>query len=239
MRKRTGTQFNCFSPPVMIATIIIELTLAIYTVMRYKFNTVGRLIVFTLIGLAGFQLAEYNVCDGLAGQNEFWSRLGFAFITVLPPLGVHLVHVLAKRPAGNIVRVAYATMVAYISIYLFLPGVFDSQICQGNYVIFHIGPAGLGGSYWLYYFGWMLTGIVLGMRWMSVLRGKSKAVRQQIKTIQALIIGWLVFVIPTAIINVIDPTTMDGIPSIMCGFAIIYALILGLYILPKAGQQKA
>lgn len=239
MRKRTGTQFNCFSPPVMIATIIIELSLVLYTVMRYKLNALGRLVVLTLVCLAGFQIAEYNVCEGLAGQNEFWSRLGFAFITVLPPLGVHMVHVLAKKPARKLVMAAYATMAAYISIYLFLPGVFDSQVCQGNYVIFHIGPAGLGGSYWLYYFGWMLTGITLGLRWLSALKGKSEAVRQQARTIQALIVGWLVFVVPTAVINILDPTTMDGIPSLMCGFAVIYALILGLYILPLAGRKKA
>jgi hypothetical protein len=68
MRKQKGIILNCFSPPVMFATMAIETVLAIYTLVRYKMNTIGRLSVATLIALATFQLAEYFVCTGSSSQ---------------------------------------------------------------------------------------------------------------------------------------------------------------------------
>lgn len=237
MRKRTVTQFNCFSPPVMIATIIIELTAALYTAFRYKLNSVGRLVTLTLIFLATFQLAEFNVCTGHLGSASLWSRLGFAAITVLPPLGVHLMYVLAGRPERKLIAIAYTTMAAYIAIYLLLPNAFVSHHCTGNYVIFHLRE-NLGGTFWVYYFGWLLTGIYQGVKWIGDIKAAGKKAQQQINNMQALMIGWMIFIVPTAIANIAKPETVQAIPSIMCGFAVLFALILVFYILPNAGTKK-
>ena len=64
MDKFRKPKLYCFSPPVMIATFVIEVSLAIYTLWRYKLNPVTRLTVALLVCLAIFQLAEYNVCEG-------------------------------------------------------------------------------------------------------------------------------------------------------------------------------
>jgi len=53
-----------------------------------------------------------------------------------------------------------------------------------------------------------------------------------------LVLGYLVFLIPTALANSVKPETRRGIPSIMCGFAVLYAIILALYILPKVGARR-
>src|SRR5664279_5279073 len=99
MKVRSGTKLNCFSPPVMIGTMVIESFLAMYTVWRYKMTTVTRLITTMLLCLATFQLAEYSVCTGLGGLHaQDWSRLGFVAIAALPPLGLHTLHVLADKP---------------------------------------------------------------------------------------------------------------------------------------------
>ncbi len=237
MRERQGIQFNCFSPPVMIATIVIEVSLALYTLWRYKMSPTIRLVIITLLALATFQLAEYFVCTNSIGHPIGWSRFGFAAITLLPPLGLHLMHRLADKPVRRLVSTAYFTTACFVLFFLLFPNVFDSYQCTGNYVIFRL-RAHAGGLYWLYYFGWIITSVVLGVRWGNQLSKLGKKAHRQLQAVQALIIGWFIFIVPTAIANVVNPASRQGIPSIMCGFAVLLALILGLYIVPRISELK-
>lgn len=219
----------------MIATMVIEVVLAIYTVWRYKMTDLARLVVVTLVALAGFQLAEYMVCTGHGFPGEQWSRIGFVLITLLPPLGIHILHVLAGKPGRKLVAAAYATMAAFILFFLAYRTAFAGHECTGNYVIFQLGRQ-VGGAYSVYYFGWLLSGIGLGLRWADQLKARGAKARDQLHSVQALVIGYLVFLVPTALANVVSPSTRSGIPSIMCGFAVLFALILALYILPRRGE---
>ncbi len=221
----------------MLATLTTELVLAIYTVWRYKMTTASRLITSIFVCLASFQLAEYFVCTGYGLRAEEWSRLGFVMITILPPLGLHLMHVLAKKPGRRLVAASYATMAGYIGVFMFYHAAFNGHQCTGNYVIFQIG-AKLGGFYYLYYFGWMAAGIGLGIHWANQLMDKGRSVVKRLESVRGLIVGYLVFLIPVALANTIKPQTRRGIPSIMCGFAVILAFILAAYVLPRAGELK-
>ena len=60
----------CFSPPVMLATFIIEFGFAFYSIWRYKMTTISRLVVAMLFALGSFQLAEYMICGGLGRVND-------------------------------------------------------------------------------------------------------------------------------------------------------------------------
>lgn len=221
----------------MLATLITESILAIYTVWRYKMTVVTRLITSMFICLAAFQLAEYFVCTGYGLRAEQWSRLGFVMITILPPLGLHLAHVLAGKPKRRLVAVSYLTMLGYIGVFLFYHAAFNGHQCTGNYVIFQIG-ARLGGLYSVYYFGWLAVGIGLSAYWANQLLKKGQAFKKNLESVRGLIVGYLVFLIPVALANTIKPQTRRGIPSIMCGFAVILALILAAYILPRMGELK-
>ncbi len=238
MKKSKSTQLNCFSPPIMIATVIIESVLLIYTVWRYKMTLLTRLVTLVMLALATFQLAEYFVCTGYGLRGALWSRVGFVAIAALPPLGLHIVHVLADKPGRRLVSASYATMAAFMIVFLAYPAVFSGQQCTGNYVIFQLRPI-LGGYYYVYYFGWLLTALVLGGHWANQLQKRGKTGLKKLQTVQAMILGYLVFIVPAALANVISPASRRGIPSIMCGFAILFALILGLYILPRAAQVKS
>jgi hypothetical protein len=221
----------------MLATLTTETALAIYTVWRYKMTTASRLITGIFLSLAAFQLAEYFVCTGYGLRAEQWSRLGFVMITLLPPLGLHLMHVLAKKPKRRLVTASYVSMAAYIGVFMFYRTAFNGHQCTGNYVIFQIG-AQLGGLYYLYYFSWLAAGIGLGAHWANQLVEKGQAVRRQLESVRGLIVGYLVFLVPVALANTVRPQTRRGIPSIMCGFAVILAFILAAYILPRAGELK-
>jgi hypothetical protein len=232
-----STQFNCFSPPVMLATLIFEFGVAAYAIWRYKMNVFTRLVVSTLLALGTFQLAEYFVCTGNAGHAPAWSRLGFVAITTLPPLGLHLMHVLAGKSRRKLVGLAYATMLAFIAYFVFYSSAFSGYECTGNYVIFQLHFKS-GGAYAIYYYGWLLTGLFLGARWANELMARGKQAIVRLQTVRALIVGWLIFLVPTAVANSVNPETREGIPSVMCGFAVLYALILAFYILPRAGKLK-
>lgn len=223
----------------MIATVVIETTLALYTVWRYKMNIVTRLTVLVFGCLAIFQLAEFFVCTGYGDiPGRYWSRLGFAAITALPPLGLHLLHVLGDKPGRRLVRTCYATMVVFVTALLTIPATFNDYQCTGNYVIFHLQQS-FDTAYGIYYAGWQSLAVALGVLWALELKIKSKAARTKLQLIQAVIVSYLVFLIPVGVVNVIHPASHAGTPSIMCGFAVVMALILGLYILPRTGEVKA
>ncbi|HWB39356.1 MAG TPA: hypothetical protein VG604_03920 [Candidatus Saccharimonadales bacterium] len=233
--KRSSNRLNCFSPPVMLATLTIETLLAIYTVWRYRLNNATRLIVAMLVGLATFQLAEYHVCTS-TGAPVPWSRLGFVAITALPPLGVHLMHVLAGKKQRRMVAAVYALMVAFMAFFL-VCHVFTGEQCTGNYVIFQFSDW-VTGTYSVYYYGLLILGIWLGTIWSNDLQKQGKKTRRQVQSTRGLIVGYFVFLVPVAVANTIRPKTRDGIPSIMCGFAVLLAVIMVTYILPRVGKLR-
>jgi hypothetical protein len=238
MKNAKSTQLNCFSPPVMLATLIIEFGAAIYTVWRYKMSVTTRLITCLLLGLGTFQMAEYFVCT-LNPNAETWSRIGFVAITTLPALSTHLMHVLADKPKRKAVALAYASMIGFSVFFVTYNGAFTGHQCEGNYVIFQLGNK-IGGTYALaYYYPWLLFGIIMGGRWANELMAtKGKEALKRLQSVRGLITGYLVFIVPCAIWNTLDANSRPAIPSIMCGFAVLLALILTFYILPRVGDIK-
>jgi len=232
-----STQFNCFSPPIMLATFIIEIVLAVYTLVRYKMSVLSRLVVASLVSLAVFQLAEYHVCGGMGLRAEQWSRLGYVAISLLPPLGLHMMHVLADKPRRRYIRGAYIVMVGCVGYFLLSPTAFTGYQCTGNYVIFQIGERA-AILYALYYYGLLFSSMGFGITWANELKLAAKKLPKRLAAVRALIVGYLVFLVPTAIANSVNPATRRGIPSIMCGFAVLFALILSFYIMPKLATSR-
>lgn len=233
MRRGDGKSLPlyCFSPPVMLATFFIEIAFLIYTLLRYKANTLSRLVVALLFFLALFQLAEYNVCGGLGTSAATWSRIGFVAITMLPAIGVHMIHAIAKRPWSNITGAAYGMAAAWIIVFAFSERAFTGHVCAGNYVIFQIRPH-LGGLYFFYYYVWLFIGGYLCFKF-------ARAMKRNIKeSLTLMALGYAALLIPTTLANMAKPETVKGLPSVMCGFAIILAAIVTFGILPRSVPVK-
>lgn len=230
-KKYTGKLY-CFSPPVMLATFAIELALALYALWRYKLNTLLRLVVAMLVLLAVFQFAEYMVCGGLGLSGVDWSRVGFVAITLLPPLGIHIVHTLAAKPGASLILGAYGLSAVFVAYFVFATNAFAGNHCQGNYVIFELPPVATV-FYSLYYYGAVVTGLVL-----AVLFARRTQKPAQKKSLYAFVIGYASFLIPTTTVNLITPETLNGIPSIMCGFAVILALTVSFGVLPRVAKRR-
>lgn len=226
------TTFYCFSPPVMAITCLIEVSLLLYALFKYRMNTVARIAIATLGLLALFQLSEFTVCGATHWSANIWSRVGFMAIALMPPLAIHLIRALSGRGSPWLVRLAYFTGLLFAVTFGLMPSAFQDHICAGNYAIFQIAP-GLGGLFFSYYYGWLLFGIGQALYYaISATTNIRKALIYQV-------IGLLSFLLPTGIVNAVHPETISGIPSVMCGFAVIYAIILTFGILPLASEAPS
>lgn len=233
MRYLKSDKLYCFSPPVMMATFIIEVVCALYVVYRYKLTPVSRLSVAIMLCLAVFQIAEYNVCEGAWGVDSLtWARIGYASITLLPPLGLHLATILAKRSMPKLVILAYVSGLVFAAIFLFVGQGMRSHECLGNYVIFDIAPWAVV-PYVLYYYGWLFITVTFTVR----IARRVKLAAQK-KALYALSVGYLAFILPAIAATVIDPSVRAGIPSIMCGFAVILAIIITGFVVPSVAKRK-
>ena len=214
----------CFSPPVMLATFFIEFALAFYTIWRYKMTPLTRLATAFLAALGTFQLAEYMICGGLGLDHVGWVQLGYAAITLLPALGLHMTTVIAKKSAKPLLAAAYATTAAYVIYFVVVgPSIITHQ-CAPNYAIFNL--SGHGYLYYgTFYYGWLFVTVGLAALWARQQPSRALALRW-------MAIGYSVFIIPTTLANMVDPATISAIPSIMCGFAVICAIILAWRVLP-------
>lgn len=216
----------------MIVTFLIEVGLAIWALARYKRTLFTRLAVGLFLCLALFQLAEFQVCT-TSGMSIAWSRLGFAAITLLPPLSLHAALTIAKKSNWPLLAAAYSTGAVFLLYFLFGTHTMQGSQCLGNYVIFEVAHS-LTAWYIIYYYGW----VVIGMLASYFLARQTKP--RQAKQRQALLAfaaGYTIFLIPTTTANLVNRETVSGIPSIMCGFAVLFALILAYYVLPRIASQ--
>jgi hypothetical protein len=221
----------CFSPPVMVATIVIELGLAAWVITRYMVGSARRLIIALLVLLAAFQLAEYNVCSP-ALPDLVWSRLGYVAITFLPPLGLHLVSRLRGREYRALIGASYGLAVTFAGAFAFLPSALNRGVCTGNYVIFLLAEP-LSTYYGLYYMSLVALGLLLCLWPLSPSTAHQRA------ALRWMSIGYIAFTLPVLIINFLLPYTHLGIPSIMCGFAVVLAIVMGLKIAPLVDDEAS
>lgn len=229
-KKQKDTIFACFSPPVMIATFAIEVISMIYVLFRYKLNAKSRLVALLLLNLALFQLAEFMVCEN-SSVAIISSRIGYAAITLLPALGLHLTLKITGANKNNIIKLIYALSVFFCAYFLFSPTAFDGYACTGNYVIFQIGNFETL-IYSIYYFGIILATLIYCISKRTTLKSRDK------KALSWLMIGYLSFILPAAIFITFNPDSKQALPSVLCGFAILLALVLVSKISPLILKKR-
>lgn len=216
----------------MLATFLIEVGLIVYTLWRYKLNTISKLVVAMLALLATFQLAEYMVCGGLGISGVSWAQVGFVAITMLPPLGIHLATEITGGKHRWLAWASYGTAAVFAGFFIFMSGAVSHQVCGGNYIIFNMHSS-IDWLYGFYYYGWLLIGVIY--TWTQANRAKNNRIKKGLQTFTA---GFALFMLPTTTVNIIDPSTVRGIPSIMCGFAVLFAFTIVFWTLPNVTTIK-
>ena len=217
----------CFTPLVSLTTFAIEFAFAFYTLIKYRKTLFGKLAITTLIFLGIFQLAEYNICK--VGYVASWTAIGYMAITFLPVLGVHMISLMTKKtfwvPIGYVI--AAITDLAMI----FTIKLFSTPSCPGNFVIFNSPVSIFNVAYRIYYYGFIAIGLLMLC--------KAIIENQKNKKIAVwMILGYASFLIPTMVVYIYEKTTRVAVPSIMCGFALLFATILVAKILPEFDKLK-
>ena len=225
---KNQTTLFCFSPPVMIATVIIESGLALWTLFRYRKETFGKIAIAILLLLAAFQISEYQVCDNR--NAEIWSRFGLVAITLLPVLGLYLINQITKKKYFLILGSLIAGV--FVLYFIFVPKNTVSSICGGNYVIF-TGPSSLYEFFGAYYFGFLVLSI-----WQASVAQRETASKIFKSILRWVVIGYLSFMLPLTIVYAVYAPARIAVASIMCGFAVIFAFILTFEIVPKFYKYK-
>ena len=218
---KKGISLYCFSPLVMIVTFVIEIILAIYTLIKSRKEKSDVGIVLILVFLALFQLSEYKICDNVNILE--WSKFGMFSITLLPVLGIYLIYRLNKK--SYLLKFSSIIAIFFLSYFIFNPRSVNEAACTGNYIIFDINST-IHALYGYYYFGFLLLGI-----WEAA-RGIKEHNEEIRKALKWFIVGYLSFILPLTVVYIVMPITRSGVASIMCGFAVIFAFILTIKIAP-------
>lgn len=217
----------------MITTFFIEMGLAAWTLWRYKHTMLVKLVAAMMVCLAFFQLAEYNICEGIFGLSGLtWARLGYVAITALPALGIHVLTHIAGMKAPWPVRSSYAAMVIFMAYFLLSTQGLNASTCGGNYVIFRTNNTATSW-YTLYYYGLEALETVAAF-WF----GRQTKEKQKKQALYGFTAAYLMLIIPISVATTINPELIHGIPSIMCGFAVFLALTVTLYVLPRTAQKR-
>lgn len=218
----------------MLATFAIEMFGALYLLWKYRLDGAARLVIAILVCLAIFQLAEWNICEGLLSLTPIiWAKIGYIAITMLPPLGLHLATVIAKETNRVIQTMPYFLAGGFIGLFLFYTQGISGSVCLGNYVIFAIEPR-LTAGYTLYYYGLLAVGSAYAF---SHARKKRLSYTRK-KALLWLGIGYMAFIVPTTAVVQLKPETLHGVPSIMCGFAVLLALALLFRVAPNILERR-
>lgn len=232
--KQNSLALKCFSPLVMILTFVFEIVAALIILVRYRRLTESKLIIAILVCLAIFQLAEFMVCENALGLSSLdWSRVGWVAISFLPPLGIHLGLTIAGKQQKLLIWLGYIIAISFSTYFLTVGHGIQSSACLGNYVIFEVAKPALS-IYVAYYYAWLLAGMAAAFLYAGSLTSKLRR-----EALQWLGIGYAVFIGPTIAVNMINPETIKGIPSIMCGFAVLLAAVLLFAVAPKLAGDAA
>jgi hypothetical protein len=228
-RKR-GQCFYCFSPSVMVGTFVLELFLALWLLFRHHTTRFSKTACAVLLLLATFQLAEYQICGGSA-HGVVWARVGFVAITLLPLAGLYLVSLVSHKP--HFLKLGYASAIAFVVYFLLVPKSITGAICGGNYVLFNTSTD-LYRLYGIYYLGFLLLGV-----WESIEHLSSDGAQASSKlALQWLIAGYISFMAPMGVLYVLLPGVRSASASIMCGFAVLLALILTFRVVPAYDRRN-
>lgn len=223
---------GCFSPEAMFATMAIEFWGAIFVAIRHRVNYAMRLLMALLIFLGIFQMAEFFICEDIAVRGLTWARIGYIAITMLPPLGISLAMAIAGKKSVWAQIFLYSFCVAFIIYFGFTGWGITAEQCQGNYVFFAANNSAMW-MYGTYYYVYLGIGTFFCVLWGR--QTKDRRVRLGLYWLAG---GYAAFIIPTIAVALVDPQTRSSIPSVMCGFAALLAVVLIFAVAPQISQAR-
>jgi len=176
-------------------------------------------IIFLLVLLQLYQLSEFLICIGI--NENVTVRIAYVIITFLPPLG----YFLCTRVVGwkyHDYLIGFALGLGFSLYYLIVPNSVQLIDCNPLYAIYGNNLAWYYGAYYIGMIVYSILFVIANVIWR----------REQIYTRNGIIvlIGYLSFLAPMFLMVLIDTSRyLPTITSIMCKYALVLAVILGVF----------
>lgn len=228
MKEQKSFRLNCFTPAVSLATFIVEVAFALWTLLRFGKKQLGQVVALIMFLLGFYQLMEFLTCR--IEYNPIYMRLGMAAILFLPPLGLSAATLITGRRTA-VEKQGYILAFFLALIILFNERVITSPICTGYYLEIHT-YRGYGMAYGIFY--WLFLLIPMYILFADL-------VKKGVKNNEAVfwgLVAYLAMLTPLFIVHAVLPFTINGQASIMCGFAIFLATIIVTKVLPACAAGR-
>lgn len=210
-----------YSPVLSIVTAAFELAAFVWCLRAGGRREVQRLVALLLLLLAGYQLIEVAVCH--APHQVWWARLAFFDVVWLPPLGLALLHRLARptrAPWGWLVRGSFA-LAGFLAVWVLVdPAFVTGTVCKAV-IAFYTHPTSALEAYGAFYH--------LGL-WSMIGGGihLARAAGNEVDRAHAadLAMGTVAFVVLALTTEAVFPGAREATPSLMCHYALVLAVFL-------------
>lgn len=212
---------NNYSGILSLLIFCIELFLII-NVFYFSKSKYKNLSLTILVLLALYQFFEFFICI----MNLKWGLvvyLAFVTISFLPPTGLLLLMKVNKIEIKKFKGLIFAPAIFFIIYYLFNVNKFYVQKCS---IIFASYSYPLEFLYGLFYYIPIAVALYIGIR-NYFLTDDKKLKKQNL----ILVLGYLIFLVPTIITLLIHTDSINFIESLMCKFAFGLSLIISYFAL--------
>jgi len=224
--KSKDITFYCFTPLVSLATFFLEFGLALFILFRYKLTLFNKLVIATLC-LGTFQLSEYLICT--TSYGDLWIKIGYVAITLLPVLGIHTI-TLITRKNNTLIASGYISAALLIAGIIFIPEINFQTSCMPNYVDVKLNNWFIF-IHTFYYALYVLMGVYV--LWHSLYKHVGDP-----KEEKWLLLAYASFIIPSQGLFLLRMISNSAIPSVMCGFAVLAAIILVVVVIPRQAKLE-
>ncbi|MBS3076363.1 hypothetical protein J4481_01320 [Candidatus Pacearchaeota archaeon] len=213
----------CFTPAVSLSIAIIEWILTTIILIFFKRTNFRMYFAWIIYVLGFYQFTEFMLCTS---NNAFlWAKLGFITYTLLPALVLHSV----LRISGKNMKVfgIYLIPFAFSLLAIINSNFITGAKCTAVFVQVRLAlienPGLLQSSvswiYMAYYFGFIVLALAFILK--DYLHQKNK-IKRKIRIIA--FIGTIMMLVPTLLLMVVLPHFNAGFPSVLCGFALFFAI---------------
>jgi hypothetical protein len=210
-----------YSPVLAIATAAFEICAAVWVLTGPGRRRILLLTSIVLLLLAAYQLVEVAICARVPALG-FLPRLAFIVVTGLPPMGILLVAMLSRRSRAAF-ALSFVMLTLALSALVWISadhGFVTRSVCNVVYAKYATPP--LRFQFYAYYYWLGLFGMVM-LSGIGAIRSSSPIQRRQLLWI---FFGSVGFIVPSIIVTQFVAPARGALPSIMCHFALTFAVCL-------------
>ncbi|MCE7749796.1 MAG: hypothetical protein GPJ51_15525 [Candidatus Heimdallarchaeota archaeon] len=175
-------------------------------------------IAMMLVLLQLYQLAEFLICIGV--NENITGKIAYTIITFLPPMG----YFLSSKVVGwkfPDYWIGFAAATGFSLYYIVTPGSVVLDSCNPFYAVYSVHHS---FYYGIYYMGILVYSIFFLAAHLIFRRNKVDR-----KSSLFVLIGYLSFLVPMYLMVWVDSYFATKVPSIMCKYALLLAVILGVF----------